>query len=56
MKVKVYFENSESTMGGVETVSILKLMWWLFIGRIKPKEKSTTYYIRRIETVYGCRI
>ena len=56
MKVKVYFENEHSTMGGYEVVSIFKLMWWIFIGRIHPKEKSTLYYIRKIETMSGIRI
>lgn len=56
MKVKVFFENLDSSMGGHEIVSIFKLMWWIFIGRIHPKEKSTTYYIRKIETIGGVRI
>jgi hypothetical protein len=56
MIVKVYFENEGSTMGGWEIVSIFKLMWWIFLGRIKPKEKSTRYYITKIETITGKRI
>jgi hypothetical protein len=56
MKVKVYFENSKSSMGGHEVVSIFKLMWWIFLGKIKPKENSTTYFIRKIETIDGRRI
>jgi len=56
MKIKVYFINDDATMGGYEIVSIFKLMWWIFLGRIKPKENSTIYYIRRIETVNGNRI
>ena len=56
MKVKVYFEDNKSTMGGHEIVSIFKLMWWIVIGRIKPKEKSTIYFIRKIETISGTRI
>jgi hypothetical protein len=56
MKFKVYFEDKESSMGGWEFVSLFKLMWWLFLGRIKPKEDSTIYYIRKIETSDGLRI
>jgi hypothetical protein len=56
MKVKVYFEDSESSMGGWEIVSFFKLMWWIFLGRIKPKEKSTIYFIRKIEAIGGRRI
>jgi hypothetical protein len=56
MKVKVYFISEDTEMGGHEIVSIFKLMWWIFLGRIKPKENSTIYYIRRIETVNGKRI
>ena len=56
MKVKVYFEDEKSTMGGDEVVSIFKLMWWLFLGRIHPKEKTTIYYITKIETICGVRI
>ena len=56
MMVKVYFENEGSTMGGWEIVSIFKLMWWIFLGRINPKEKSTRYHIRKIETITGSRI
>jgi hypothetical protein len=56
MKVKVYFEDSKSSMGGWEIVSIFKLMWWIFLGRIKPKENSTIYFIRKIETIDGRRI
>ncbi len=56
MKVKVYFENNKSTMGGWEIVSIFKLMRWIFLGRIKPKENSTIYFIRKIETIDGHRI
>lgn len=43
-------------MGGYEIVSIFKLMWRIFSGRINPKEKSTKYYIRKIETLNGTRI
>lgn len=53
MKVKVYFVSEDTNMGGYEIVSIFKLMWWIFQGRIKPKENSTIYYIRRIETING---
>lgn len=56
MILKVYFENSEQSMGGWEYVSLIKLMWWIFIGRIKPKENSTIYYIYKIETKNGTRI
>ena len=56
MKVKVYFEGSKSSMGGWEIVSIFKLMWWIFIGRILPKENSAIYFIRKIETIDGRRI
>lgn len=56
MKFKVYYESKNSYMGGYEIVSIFKLMWWLFLGRIKPKENSTIYYIRKIETIDGYRI
>ena len=56
MIVKVYFENEGSTMGGWKIVSIFKLMWWIFLGRINPKEKLTRYYIRRIETITGKRM
>jgi hypothetical protein len=58
MIVKVYFESndSENSIGGYEFISIFKLMWWIFKGRIKPKEKSTIYYIRKIETITGKRI
>jgi len=56
MKVKVYFEDKDSSMGGWEKMSIIKLMWWIFLGRIKPKEKSAIYFIRKIETVDGKRI
>jgi hypothetical protein len=56
MKVKVYFVGENNTIGGYEIVSIFKLMWWIFQGRIKPKENSTIYYIRRIETINGNRI
>ena len=56
MKVKVYFENENSTMGGYEIVSIFKLMWWIYVGKIYPKEKSSLYYIRKIETMRGVRI
>jgi hypothetical protein len=56
MKVKVYFENINSSMGGHEVVSIFKLMWWIFLGKIKPKENSATYYIRKIEKIDGTRI
>jgi hypothetical protein len=56
MKVKVYFENINSSMGGHEVVSIFKLMWWIFLGRIKPKENSTIYYIKKIEKIDGIRI
>jgi hypothetical protein len=56
MKFKVYFEDSLSSMGGNEVVSFTKLIWWLFRGRIKPKENSTIYYIKKIETENGNRI
>ena len=56
MKVKVYYENDISSMGGYEIVSIFKLMWWIFLGRIKPNDKSDIYYIRKIETITGRRI
>ena len=56
MKVKVYYENDISSMGGYEIVSIFKLMWWIFLGRIKPNDKSAIYYIRKIETMTGRRI
>jgi hypothetical protein len=56
MKLRVYFENYDSTMGGYEVVSIFKLMWWLWLGRIKPKENSDIYYIRKIETMSRRRI
>ena len=52
MKVKVYFENNE-WMGNrfnfqVDVVD--------FFERIKPKENSTIYFIRKIETIDGHRI
>ena len=56
MRVKVYFEDINSVMGGNEVVSIFKLAWWLFLGRILPKENSAVYYIRKIETMNGVRI
>ena len=58
MVVKVYYESSDGNdlFGGYEFVSIFKLMWWIFKGRIKPKEKSTIYHIRKIETITGKRI
>ena len=56
MKLKVYFENQESTMGGWEIVPLYRLVWWLFLGHIKPKENSTRYFIRKIETIEGRRI
>jgi len=56
MKVKVYYEDKISSMGGWEIVSIFKLMQWIFLGRINPKEKSAIYFIRRIETMSGTRI
>jgi hypothetical protein len=56
MKVKVYYEDLGSTMGGWEIVGIFKLMWWIFIGGIRPKDKSARYYIKKIETIYGFRI
>ena len=56
MKVKVYFEGSKSSIGGWEIVSIFKLMWWIFLGRIKPKENTTIYFIRKIKTIDGRRI
>jgi hypothetical protein len=52
---RVYFENKESTMGGYEDVRFFKLMWWMFLGRINPKEDSDKYYIRKIE-MGGTRI
>lgn len=56
MKLKLYFEDRNSTMGGWEYVGLIKLMWWVFTNRIRPKENSTTYYIRKIETKNGLRI
>jgi len=56
MKIKVYYENKTSSIGGWEVVSIFKLMWWIFLGRINPKEKSAIYFIRKIETIGGVRI
>lgn len=56
MKVKVYFECSERSMGGWEIVSVFKLMWWVFLGRVRPRENSAVYYIRKIETIDGHRI
>ena len=56
MIYKVHFEDEKSSMGGWEYVSFFKLMWWIFLGRIKPKENSARYYIRRIETSKGKRI
>ena len=56
MNIKVYYEDEKSTMGGWEVVSIFKLILWIVAGRIKPKETSTTYYIRKIETISGKRI
>lgn len=56
MKFKLYFEDEKSTMGGWEIVPFYKLMWWIFIGGINVKEKSSIYFIRRIETFYGKRI
>ena len=56
MKLKVYYENIDSTQGGWEYVSLFKIMYWLFIGRIKPKDYTDRYYIRKIETVEGVRI
>lgn len=54
--IKVYYENCEGAVGGHETVSIFKMFWWLYFGRINPREKSDKYYIRKIETDYGDRI
>lgn len=56
MKIKLYYEDKNSTMDGWEIVSITKLMWWIFLGRIQPKENSTIYFIRKIETIDGMRI
>ncbi len=56
MKFKVYFENKDSTMGGHQIVSFWKLVKWLFLGRISPKEKSDRYYIRKVEDSNGHRI
>lgn len=56
MRFKLHFEDENSSMGGWEYVSLFKLMWWIFLGRINPNEKTTTYYIRRIETSKGKRI
>ena len=56
MIVKVYFEDKNGSMGGYEFVTIFKLMWWIFKGKIKVKENSTIYYIRKIETITGKRI
>lgn len=49
MILKVYYENINSTQGGWEYVS-------LFIGRIRPKNYTDIYYIRKIETIQGVRI
>jgi hypothetical protein len=56
MKLKIYYEDNKSSMGGWEIVSIFTLMWWLLVGRISPKENSTIYFIRKIETISGRRI
>lgn len=56
MKFKLYFEDRDGTMGGWEYVGLLKLIWWIFTTRINPKENSTIYYIRKIETKNGFRI
>jgi len=48
-----YYVSEDTNMGGYEIVSVFKLMWWIIQGRIKPKENSTIYYIRRIETING---
>ena len=56
MKLKVYYENINSTQGGWEYVSLFKIMYWLFIGRIKPKDNTDRYYIRKLETIEGVRI
>ena len=56
MKLKLYFEDRNGTMGGWEYVGLLKLMWWILIGRIRPKENSAIYFIRKIETKNGMRI
>jgi hypothetical protein len=53
---KVYFENKDSTMGGYEHVSFIKLVWWLILERINPKEDSDIYYIRKIKNKIGIRI
>lgn len=59
IKVKLYFENKESTMGGWEIVSLPKLIWWLFLGRINQK-RILRYIIleklkRLTEKEFKCR-
>lgn len=49
MKLKLYFEDNKSSMGGWEIVSLFKLMWWIFLERIKPKQKSSIYFIRKLK-------
>ena len=49
MKYKLFYENKNSTMGGYEYCGFLKLIWWIFLGRIKPTENSDIYYIKKIE-------
>lgn len=56
MKYKVYFEDKTGVAGGFEKVSFLRLIWWIWSGRIKPKENSFIYYITKIETEKGKRI
>tara|TARA_R110000824_G_scaffold171055_1_gene348556 strand:+ start:502 stop:672 length:171 start_codon:yes stop_codon:yes gene_type:complete len=56
MKLKLYFEDRNGTTGGWEYVNLLKLIWWIFTNRIKPKDNSAIYYIRKIETKKGARI
>lgn len=56
MKVKVFYEDKTSSMGGCEIVSIFRLAWWMWLGRIKPNENPTIYHITKIETVDGTRI
>lgn len=56
MKIKIHFENEDSTMGGFETISIFTFFLWILLGRINPKEKSAIYFIRKIEKINGNRI
>lgn len=56
MIIKVYYENEKSTQGGWEYVGFFKLMWWIFLGRIKPKDNTDLYYIRKLKTISNKRI